>query len=308
METLPDGYIVHNVTGIRVQIVSRMDGKGYDVSKRECRRNDAEFQTNCALCIIVGPYAVKTGQKVYFNDSSLVLGSVGGKDQASMSSKRIPEVGLRFYLDYVDPMLQLGTFGLQDAITETSVVAATALFAGDPTVDPPLRFGHGSGDGVRVVRFPDNRLGCSEYSEILLDNEAVVVDRGDCTFLEKLVFAQRAGASGVVVLGTEEQHINPSADKEEVEAAGPQLDDVAVVVLRRSDADEVSQMLDSAQRYGLGTVKLVVEPWRGPADGGDVSREKRQPQEQEQRPTPTADPARILYLNNHPLLNTRLIV
>ena len=33
IETLPDGYVLHNVTGIRVQIVSRMDGKGYDVAK-----------------------------------------------------------------------------------------------------------------------------------------------------------------------------------------------------------------------------------------------------------------------------------
>ncbi len=262
----------------------------------------------------VGPYAVKTGQKVYFNDSSLVLGSVGGKDQASMSSKRTPEVGLRFYLDYVDPMLQVGTFGMQDTITETSVVAATALFGGDPTVDPPLLFGHGNGDGVRVVRFSDNRLGCSEYNEVLLDNEAVVVDRGECTFLEKLVFAERAGASGIVVLGTEEHHINPSAEKEEVEAASPQIDDVAVVVLRKSDADQVSRMLDSAQQHGLGTVKLVVEPWVGPADAddvrGDVAGEKKREraQEPERKPTPTADPARIMYLNNHPLLNTRMIV
>lgn len=260
----------------------------------------------------MGPYAVKTGQKVYFNDSSLVLGSVAGKDQASMSSKRTPEVGLRFYLDYVDPMLQVGTLGMKDTITVTSVIAATALFGGDPTVDPPLRFGHGQGDGVRIVRLPDNRLGCTEYSEVLLDNEAVVVDRGECTFLEKLVFAQRAGASGVVVLGTEEHHINPSAEKEEVEAAGPGIDDVAVVVVRKSDADQVSRMLDSAQQHGLGMVKLVVEPWVGPADVdqdvGGATGEKRQPQEREQKPTPTADPSRIMYLNNHPLLNTRLIV
>ena len=35
MDIHPDGYIVHNVTGIRVQIVSRLDGKGYDITKRE---------------------------------------------------------------------------------------------------------------------------------------------------------------------------------------------------------------------------------------------------------------------------------
>lgn len=30
-----DGYVLHNVTGIRTHIVSRMDGKGYDVTKRQ---------------------------------------------------------------------------------------------------------------------------------------------------------------------------------------------------------------------------------------------------------------------------------
>lgn len=31
-----DGYILQDVSGIRAHIVSRMDGKGYDVTKREC--------------------------------------------------------------------------------------------------------------------------------------------------------------------------------------------------------------------------------------------------------------------------------
>ena len=30
---VPDGYIIHNVTGIRTQIVQRLDGKGYDIRK-----------------------------------------------------------------------------------------------------------------------------------------------------------------------------------------------------------------------------------------------------------------------------------
>ena len=29
-----DGYLVHNVTGLRVHIVTRLDGKGYDIAKR----------------------------------------------------------------------------------------------------------------------------------------------------------------------------------------------------------------------------------------------------------------------------------
>lgn len=33
--SVPDGYLLRNVTGIRAHIVSRLDGKGYDVTKRE---------------------------------------------------------------------------------------------------------------------------------------------------------------------------------------------------------------------------------------------------------------------------------
>ncbi|KAI9001169.1 alpha-mannosidase [Trametes punicea] len=287
-----DGYLVQNVTGIRVHIVSRLDGKGYDIAK-------------------LGPYAVKTGQRIYFNDSQLVLAPVGGSDQqgASAPQPRVPEVEIRLHLDYVDPLLQLQGPGMHDVITETIVVAATAMFGGDPAPPPqpnsdkpPLRFGHG--DGVRVRRFPDNQLGCTPYAE-KLDGEAIVVARGECTFLEKLVHAQRAGASGVVVLGDEDHHINPSADAEELAAAGPTIDEVVIVVLRRGDAQLVSDMLDSAEHHGLGEVKLVVEPRDdGPAEAvpPNDGRNRRQ------RDKKIEDAPRVLYLNNHPLLNTRLIV
>ncbi|CDO74074.1 Glycoside Hydrolase Family 47 protein [Trametes cinnabarina] len=291
-----DGYLVHNVTGLRVHIVSRLDGKGYDIAK-------------------LGPYAVKTGQRIYFNDSQLVLSSVGGSgpEGATARKPRIPEVELRLYLDFVDPLLQLQGLGMHDVITETVVVASTALFGGDPTIPaqpdadrPPLRFGHG--DGVRIVRFPDNPLGCAPYAE-KLDGEAIVVARGECTFLEKLIYAQKVGASGVVVLGNEDHHINPSADAEELAAAGPSIDEVAIVVLRRGDAQLVLDILDSAERYGLGAVKLVVEPWvDGPAEADKSSTPRDRPGEEPSKTERVEVPPRVLYLNNHPLLNTRLIV
>ncbi|KAI9063357.1 glycoside hydrolase family 47 protein [Trametes sanguinea] len=291
-----DGYLVHNVTGIRVHIVSRLDGKGYDIAK-------------------LGPYAVKTGQKIYFNDSQLILSPVDGSERAGATARkpRMPEVELRLYLDYVDPLLQLQGLGMHDVITETVVVASTAMFGGDPTIprgpeadNPPLRFGHG--DGVRVVRFTDNPLGCSPYTE-KLDGEAIVVARGECTFLEKLAHAQKAGASGVVVLGNEEQHINPSADAQELAAAGPEIDEVAIVVLRRGDAQLVSDMLDAAERYGLGAVKLVVEPWiDGPAEADKPANDAHQGEKEKSHGEKVEVAPRVLYLNNHPLLNTRLIV
>lgn len=204
---------------------------------------------------------------------------------------------------------------MQEVITETIVVAATALFGGDPVAPPsssgkpPLRFGHGS--GVRVVRFPNNPLGCAPYSETLPANEAVVVWRGDCTFLEKLILAQRAGASGVIVLGDENHHINPSADRDELEDAGTGIDDAAVVVLRKGDSEQVARMLDSAEQHGLGTVMLVVEPSGGPMEvDKDRSSEGdgKGAKDSEEKDRKEGEAMRVLYLNNHPLLNTRLIV
>ncbi|KAI0751326.1 alpha-mannosidase [Daedaleopsis nitida] len=290
LATVSDGFMVHDVTGIRVHVVNRLDGKGYDITK-------------------LGPHAVKTGQKIYFNDSRLVLGPAesGGKP-----AKRNSEVNLRLYLDYVDPMLQLQGPGSHDVVTETTVVAATALFGGDPTATtssghPALRFGHG--EGVRVVRVPSNPLGCVPYSETFPDNEAVAVQRGECTFLEKLVLAQQAGASGVVVLGDEEQHINPSAEKAELDEAEPQINNAAIVVLRIADAALVTQMLDAAEVHGLGTVRLSVEPWHdGPAGAENQPPSSDVNKNEQARKSAAKDPTRVLYLNNHPLLNTRLLV
>jgi hypothetical protein len=34
LQPVSNGYVLHNVSGIRTHIVSRLDGKGYDVTKR----------------------------------------------------------------------------------------------------------------------------------------------------------------------------------------------------------------------------------------------------------------------------------
>lgn len=34
LKTVADGFILHNVTGIRAHVVSRLDRKGYDITKR----------------------------------------------------------------------------------------------------------------------------------------------------------------------------------------------------------------------------------------------------------------------------------
>jgi mannosidase alpha-like ER degradation enhancer 1 len=34
LEPLVDGFIIHNITGIRTQIVRRLDDQGYDIRRR----------------------------------------------------------------------------------------------------------------------------------------------------------------------------------------------------------------------------------------------------------------------------------
>ena len=45
----------------------------------------------------------------------------------------------------------------------------------------------------------------------------VLLHRGTCTFIEKLAYAKRAGARGVVVISDMDMAINPSAEAEELE-------------------------------------------------------------------------------------------
>lgn len=35
LQLVADGFLLQNITGIRAHIVSRLDGKGYDITKRE---------------------------------------------------------------------------------------------------------------------------------------------------------------------------------------------------------------------------------------------------------------------------------
>ncbi|OSX60455.1 glycoside hydrolase family 47 protein [Postia placenta MAD-698-R-SB12] len=272
-----DGYILYNISGIRAHIVNRLDGKGYDLTK-------------------LGPYAVKTGQLVYVSDPDLGVTPVDAK---AGSSSRIPDVDLRFYVDHVDPLSHLRP-GMHEMTTEVFVTASTALFGGDPTVpppvpgQPPLKFGHG--EGVRVTREPTNSYGCLPYSRVF-EGDAVLVQRGKCTFLEKLVGARTAGASGVVVVSDEELMINPSAGAEELAGFESTIKDAVVVVLKHSAGEAVTNMLDAAEQMGFGHVMVAVEPEAQPAtnDRGELKNASR-------------DMNRVLYLNGHPLLNTRLMV
>lgn len=246
---------------------------------------------------IVGPYAVKTGQLVYVNDTELFLPLMDAHGAGDPYPSR--SVDIRLFLDYVDPMFQQQHLMPTEHVHDLTVSASTALFGANivqRNSDRTPRFGHG--EGSRVVRDPTNPYGCHPYEGTHQD-DVIAVLRGECTFLEKLVIAQQARAAGVVVLGDEEIHINPSADDEELNAVGHPIDDVAIVVLKRSDAEAVSAMLDTVDKLGLGQVMLAIDP---------IDRSTTESRNEATRTTNHEDEFRVLYLNGHALINTRLLV
>jgi len=107
-----------------------------------------------------------------------------------------------------------------------------------------------------------------------------------------------------MVINNEEMSINPTSHAEEIAAAGD-LSDVAMVVLKNSAGKLVAWMLDFVEAHEKGRVMLMVDPEGQPAttDGRRVSDELTEKQSREH-----ADPGRVLYIDGHAVLNTRLMV
>ncbi|KAG7449275.1 alpha mannosidase-like protein [Guyanagaster necrorhizus] len=273
---IPEGFMVNNVTGIRVHIVRRLDGKGYEIRK-------------------LGHYSVRPGQLVYINDTSLFasqadIGTLKGRD---------PDVLLRFHIEGVDPMPRL--VDIQDLSDnhETYLTAWTGFFGGDLSLtahydQKPLRFA--DPDGLPIYRADDNLLGCSPYSASYQDS-VILTYRGDCTFLQKLLMAQSAGAAGVLVVSDEDVALNPTANADELSAVGD-LGDVVIAVLPRQAGNLIDEMMDMAENRGTGRITVTLDPSRYTESVEEV-------QDVEDQGEPSN---RILYLNGHPLLNTRLLV
>lgn len=280
LEPVSDGYIMHNVTGIRTHIVRRIDGQGYDITK-------------------LGHINIRSGQLVYINDTDIAMGD-SDKSTTPRKDDRQPTLPLRFFIqpreDHTFPSHSLNDLQLD-------VVAYTALFAavlgGTPVsqekgsrrpAEKKDRF-----DGSRVLYDARNALGCRPYqSTYTTDATVLLVRRGECSFLEKLVFAKKAGAVGVIVISDENLAINPTATDDELKAVGLELGDVALLLLKAADAQAVVGLLELAQAEG--ELMVALDPERRPVMPDKV----RQVQEGREK-------GKLLYLNGHALVNTRLL-
>jgi mannosidase alpha-like ER degradation enhancer 1 len=244
----------------------------------------------------VGHYDVRAGHIVYVNDSSIFTPPADPFDDVEV--QRALDLPLRFFTEATKSLFEAQT-GIPDLLNMMDVLTSgyTALFGPElgvpPGGDQPL-LRINNQNGVPVSRDDRNTYGCLPYEKTLQD-AVILVHRGECTFLEKLLMARDAGSVGVLVVSDEDVAMNPTADPKELEAAGD-LGDVGLVVLPLQVGQLVHEMLDSTEERG-GQVMLQVDPERMSAPSPDVLHE-----------TEKEKVHKILYLNGHPLLNTRLLI
>lgn len=257
----------------------------------------------------MGPYTVRNGQTVYVNDSELFSATVQNKqlNNYKFPVDRVQDVQLRIFLENADPLLLIQP----GSSFELTTVAYTSVFGGDPMPSKPasdnsIPFTHGGGN--RLIWRPANALGCDSYeSDDVIKHSVILVHRGGCTFIEKLVNAATAGASAVLVISDIDGPLNPSAEYEEIDTFGQWLEQFVLLVIPKSSGEEVLRLLEEAEMHSFTNVMVVAEPEGHAAvteTGSDQSQNKMRERDSEE----ARNQEKILYINGHPLMNTRLLL
>lgn len=239
---------------------------------------------------------------MYINDTSLRLTPAVDNVVADEEAYHRPHsmsVKLRFKFLPPDATLNDRPFDPPFIPADIVVPAYTAFFGGDLSAPPvadkiPLRMAHPS--GTRLMHDPTNSFGCNPYTRFF-KNDVVIVTRGNCTFLEKLGYARDAGASGVLVASNVDTLINPSSTPAELLIAGD-LSDAVCLVLTATHATSVAEMMLIAAKRSTHVIVTLEHPkapipaWHTLTGGEELVEEE----------------PRVLYLNGHALLNTRLLI
>ncbi|CAE6449780.1 unnamed protein product [Rhizoctonia solani] len=252
------GFMVRNITGVKARMTARMDGQGYDVT-------------------MLGHHRVLSGQKVFINDPALL--ELPGFSKSQQKERKLA----------VELKLRVG-----DADEEISLLATTALFGADPSSERSLGTFRIDAPALHVVPSnPQNLNGCDDHeAQSIFQGAVLVVNRGTCSFMEKLAKAKKAGAAGVIVISDTDSLINPSIDKEEEDYAASELTDVALVVLTRRDGVKLLKSLETS----LDTVAPL---WLKVARQSSLEDEIAK--EEEEKP-------RLLYINGKALINTVIMI
>ncbi|KAJ1311042.1 hypothetical protein OPQ81_009547 [Rhizoctonia solani] len=252
------GFMIRNITGVRARMTARMDGQGYDVT-------------------MLGHHRVLSGQKVFINDPALL--ELPGFSKSQEKARKLA----------VQLKLKVG-----DSDEGISLLASTALFGADPSSERSPGTFRIDAPALHVVPSdPQNLNGCIDHEEQpILKGAVLVVNRGTCTFMEKLAKAKKVGAAGVIVISDTDNLINPSIDKQEEDYATLELTDVALVVLTRRDGTKLLKALETSLDT---TAPLWIEVVRQPSLEDEFAKEE------EEKP-------RLLYINGKALINTVIMI
>ena len=319
LEPVSDGFTIHNITGIRTQIVRRLDDQGYEIRRR------MHFDITTIHCKTnvrsVGHYHVRSGHIVYINDSTIFVPPARDTNTIVPRGSHDSDVQLRLSLNIMNSEIGVQLANLGNADLSLRLTAFAAFFGADLTarvVEPANKLPRMAGsEGLPLFRESDNSKGCLPYNHVYPDS-VLVVERGDCTFLEKLLQARHTGAAGVLVISDDETAINPTADAQEAEEAGD-ISDAGLLLLTKTAGNVLLNLMETIDMLGTGQVMVAIhrDPLAESSNRGttyqkpqgeeapDVSEEVEN--ENKDRNQDTTD-LRILYINGHPLLNTRLLV
>ena len=94
--------------------------------------------------------------------------------------------------------------------------------------------------------------------------------------------------------------ISPKEEENDMDVRDIQPNDAVLVVVSQSAGKDILRLMEIASKHGFTDVMVAV-------DTEDKSK-KGESQGSKRRRKQSVDQNRILYLNGHPLLNTRLIV
>lgn len=260
--------------------------------------------------LLVGHYAVRPGHIVYVNDSSIFAPPSGRNLSLAQQLlySRDPELDLRFFST---PGITPGSSpSLEPPEFDVVVNAHSAFFGADlstAAVNNVTAQRLKSPEGHRVYQDPENEDGCAAYADAY-PGGVLLARRGGCTFVEKLRNARAASAVAVIVISDDDAPINPTSSDEDLEAMG-ELDDVALLLLTHTSGNALLQVIDAIESQGVSKVMVALEGTRTPPDTspGHEPQPDSSTDESVDAP-PVNDTDRVLYINGHALLNTRLLV
>lgn len=251
---------------------------------------------------------------VYVNDTDLFRVPISSNpimDEDGFPLNRAKDVQLRFFFDKEDPIVN--QFAGQGNTMEMLTLGYTSTFGADLGLgnqfrQRPMRFLDGGGN--RLSRVHSDPSGCTPYEPGIVPQDSVIlISRGDCTFLEKLAHARHAKALGVIVINSDDIPINASADQDDLDQYGSDLDQAVLLVVSKSSGDQLLRMVAMAESRGFSEVLVAVEPegQSGVTETRHTEENKRDKKEKKELPA-QGDTGKILYVNGHPLMNTRLLV